>query len=89
MRYIFLVTVLPLDQLYADANNDSDIVEMRWKILAFIMSLSDKNIQAIKKLPKNFALVSVTLYALVKVKFLWIKTYIHVSPSMISFDRMD
>ncbi|XP_055306558.1 uncharacterized protein LOC129570859 [Sitodiplosis mosellana] len=59
-------TVSPLDQLYAKANDDSDILEMRWKILAFIMTLPDDIILAIKKLSKDLTLVCVTLYALVK-----------------------
>lgn len=59
----------PLDQLYLkDENKDkTDIIEVKWKILAFIMSLNDGVIAKMKKLPKEYLLISAILYSLVKV----------------------
>ncbi|XP_031638346.1 uncharacterized protein LOC116350635 [Contarinia nasturtii] len=54
-----------LDDLYLQIDS-VDNMEIRWKILAFIMSLSENTISAIKILPTAFRLISTTLFALVK-----------------------
>lgn len=67
--FVLLVELLALDRLYieTESNGDSEIADIRWKILAFIMSLPGEVISALKKLPKKFLLISTALYALVKV----------------------
>lgn len=63
------VSVPPLEHLYIDneISIGSGIIENRWRILSWIMSMSDEMMAAIKKLPKDFLLIATTLYVLVKV----------------------
>lgn len=67
-RYIS-VSVPALEKLYDEneAEGDENIGEIRWKLLAFIMSFPDKVISALKQLPKDYLLIGTTLYTLVKV----------------------
>ncbi|XP_055309991.1 uncharacterized protein LOC129573501 isoform X2 [Sitodiplosis mosellana] len=65
----------PLDQLYiqTDTVDDRENTEIRWKILSFIMSLSNQVILALKNLPKNYLVICTALYALVKSELLTAK----------------
>lgn len=63
--YIYpLVTIPPLDQLYSDSNEFEDI---RWKIFSWITSIDANAISIMTKLPKQFLLISATVFILVKV----------------------
>lgn len=73
------VKVPPLDQLYL-GKEDEKMLEIKWKIFGWIMSLSDDVISAMKKLPKNFLLICAILYALVKVILEWIDFELFESP---------
>lgn len=61
---LFSVQVPALDTIYSEKAVSSDI---QWKLLAFIMSLDDDIISAIKAIPSEFRVICMTLYALVKV----------------------
>lgn len=65
------VEVPPLNLLYLHNEDEDDdrLVDIKWKILGWIMSLSTDVIAAMKKLPTDLFNTSVTLYALVKVYF--------------------
>lgn len=65
--YFISVDVPPLDQLYDETREDATFDDIKWKLLAWIMSFSAEVISLVKKLPKNFLLISNTLLALVKV----------------------
>lgn len=53
------VSVPALEKLYDEneAKGDENIGEIRWKLLAFIMSFPDKVISALKQLPKDYLLI--------------------------------
>ncbi|XP_031633299.1 uncharacterized protein LOC116347044 [Contarinia nasturtii] len=51
-----------LDTFYIE----NEITEINWKMLGWIMSLSDTELALIRKLPKDFLVISSTLYILVK-----------------------
>ncbi|XP_055323806.1 uncharacterized protein LOC129578759 [Sitodiplosis mosellana] len=53
-----------LESLYLD--NVSEITEINWKMLGWIMSLSDTEVSLVRNLPKDFLIISTTLYVLVK-----------------------
>lgn len=57
----------PLDALYVETGDDTKIIETKWQLLGWIMSLSEDVISAIKHIPKDFLIISTILYALVKV----------------------
>lgn len=59
----FAVPVPDLDKFYVD----NEITEINWKMLGWIMSLSDSEVLLIRNLNKNFWIISLTLYILVKV----------------------
>lgn len=61
---MFTVPVPPLDELYLV----DDDVEIRWKLLAWIFSFNNDSITVVKAVPKEFLLISTTLFVLVKVK---------------------
>lgn len=48
----------------------SEITEINWKFFGWITSLSDTEVSLVRKLPKDFRIISTTLYILVKVKFI-------------------
>ncbi|XP_055310152.1 uncharacterized protein LOC129573547 [Sitodiplosis mosellana] len=55
-----------LEELYVGTDDDSKIIDIKWKLLAWIMSLSEDVISLIKNLPKDYVLISTILFALVK-----------------------
>ncbi|XP_055310149.1 uncharacterized protein LOC129573544 [Sitodiplosis mosellana] len=59
-----------LDELYVGNGDDSKIIDIKWKLLAWIMLLSDDEISLIKNLPKDFLMISTTLFVLVKNKLI-------------------
>lgn len=61
---IFPVEVPDLDTIYTDDVVETDI---QWKLLAFIMSLNDDAIAAIKAVPSDFQVICTTLHAMVMV----------------------
>lgn len=63
---IFSVQVPALDTIYTQDPAGTDI---QWKLLAFIMSLKEDVITAIKAVPSEFQVISTTLYAMVTVRF--------------------
>lgn len=65
--YLISVEIPQLEQLYL-GSNDHEMIETKWKIFRWIMSLSDDVITAMKKLPKKFLLICASLYALVRVR---------------------
>lgn len=64
----FSVPVPVLDDLYI--KNVSEITEINWKIFGWTTSLSDTEVSLVRKLPKDFLIISTTLYILVKVRFI-------------------
>ncbi|XP_031632736.1 uncharacterized protein LOC116346688 [Contarinia nasturtii] len=58
-------SVPPLIELYLHEGNN-EIIATKWKLLAFIMKLSDDEVTAIKRLAKEFILISTTVFILVK-----------------------
>ncbi|XP_031632710.1 uncharacterized protein LOC116346671 [Contarinia nasturtii] len=58
-------SVPPLIELYLHEGNN-EIIATKWKLLAFIMKLSDDEVTAIKGLPKEFILISTIVFILVK-----------------------
>lgn len=68
MDFYFIVSVPPLDQLYAtNTTGCLDVDEIKWEILGWIMSLSESEIKTIRNLKKEFRLISATCAILVKV----------------------
>lgn len=53
-----------LEHLYLNETDDMDI---RWKLVGWIMSISDNIILAMQQLPKQFLVICTALYCLVKV----------------------
>lgn len=50
-----------------ETGDDTEIIEIKWKILGWIMSLTDDVISRIKKLPKDYMLIGTIVYTLVEV----------------------
>lgn len=69
MYYSIAVPIPPLKQLYEAGNDFIEMNKIKWKIFAWITSFTDDEISMIKQLPRDFLLISTTLYILVKVIF--------------------
>lgn len=50
-----------------ESDNGTEFTEVKWKIVAWIMSLPVDVISALKELPKEDVLISTILYVLVQV----------------------
>lgn len=57
-----------LDVLYSESNDCADLIDIKWKIFGSITSLDDREISAIKQLPREFRMISTILFVLIKVK---------------------
>lgn len=71
------ISVPPLDQLMVnDVENeenqevDEEMINIRWKLLGWILTISNEKIDSIRSLPKDLILICTVLYLLVRNKFL-------------------
>lgn len=63
---LIAVEIPPLEDLYI-REETQEIIEIKWKILGWTMSLSADVIATIRKLPKHYVVVGTILCVLVEV----------------------
>lgn len=66
-----------LDTIYTSNVASDAALDIQWKLLAFIMSLEDDVISAIKAVPSEFQVICTALYAMVKVSLISKNSRLH------------
>lgn len=71
-----------------ETGDDTEIIEIKWKILGWIMSLTDDVISRIKKLPKDYMLIGTIVYTLVEVVIIFAFILFSLELFLLFPDRM-